>query len=87
MLCPDDASLTAQAVTDCFYTRQVRTRTVEVVLADGSVAARQERYTVTVPLPPEEAYAALKGLLGRDITEEEKSNAEGVYALAAAQRR
>ena len=84
VLCPDDASLTAQAVTDCFYTWQVRTRTVEVVLSDGTVATRQERYTVTVPLPPEEAYAALNGLLDRDITEEEKGKAERVYALAAA---
>mgnify|MGYP004605785167 CR=1 FL=1 len=57
-----------------------------VAQADGTVATRQERYTVTVPLPPEGAYAALKGLLGRDITEEEKSNAQGVYTLAAMQR-
>lgn len=73
----------ANRFVDCFHKAVEKSRTVEVAQADGTVATRRERYTVTVPLPPEGACAALKGLLGRDITEEEKSNAQEVYTLAA----
>ena len=67
----------------CFYSTQERTRTVEVEREDGTVITVEETYTAAVPLPLDETYAKLAALLGRTITEQDRANADDIYALVA----
>ena len=65
----------------CFYRTETRTRTVEVTLEDGTASTEEENYTVNVPLSREASYQNLAALLGREITEADKSNAEHIYRM------
>lgn len=73
----------ANRFVECFYTTETRTRTVEVVNEDGTVATVEESYTVAVPLSLRQAYINLEGWLGRTITEDDKSNADHIYTMIA----
>ena len=69
---------------DCFYTIETRTRTVEIEDEEtGEVRTEEEEYTVTVPLPLADAYAKVAALLGREITDDDRSNIDRVYAMVA----
>lgn len=65
----------------CFYRTEIRNRTVEVTLEDGTVSTEEESYTVNVPLSREASYQNLAALLGREVTEEDKANAEHIYRM------
>ena len=65
----------------CFYRAEIRTRTVEMTQEDGTVSTEEESYTVNVPLSREASYQNLAALLGREITEEDKANAEHIYRM------
>lgn len=67
----------------CFYTTEERTRTVEVELEDGTTTTEEETYTVTIPLSLESAYTNLAALLGREITDDDRSNANYIYTMIA----
>ncbi len=74
----------ADSFADCFYTTETRTRTVEVTDEEtGVVSTEEEEYTVTVPLPLEAAYANVAALLGRGITDDDRSNIEHIYTMVA----
>ena len=65
----------------CFYRAEIRTRTVEMTQEDGTVSTEEESYTVNVPLSREASYQNLAALLGREVTEEDKANAEHIYRM------
>lgn len=67
----------------CFYAAEERVRTVKVEQADGTITTEEETYTVNIPLPLERAYANLAALMGREITEDDRSNADHIYALVS----
>ena len=71
----------ADRFTGCFYRTETRTRTVEVTTEDGTVSTEEETYTVNVPLSREASYQNLAALLGREITEADKANAEHIYRM------
>ena len=73
----------ANRFVECFYVEEERTRPVEVIHEDGTVTTEMETYTVNVPLPLEIVYANLSALLGRVITEDDKSNADHIYWMIA----
>ena len=74
----------ADRFVDCFYTTETRTHTVEVTDEEtGETTAEEEEYTVTVPLSLEASYANVAALLGREITDEDRSNIDHVYAMVA----
>ena len=81
----DDAPSTraANSFVGCFYTTETRTRTVEVTLADGTTSTEEEEYTVAVPVSLSQAYANLEAHLGREITEDDKSNIDHIYTMIA----
>ena len=43
---------------------------------DGTTTEEEETYTATVPLSLASAYANLASLLGREITDDDRSNAQ-----------
>ena len=71
----------ANRFVECFYRIETRARTVEVTLEDGTTAAEEESYTVNVPISHEESYLKLAALLGREITQDDKENAEHIYRM------
>jgi hypothetical protein len=74
----------ADRFVDCFYTTETRTRTVEVTNEEtGETSTEEEEYTVIVPLSLETAYANVAALLGREITDEDRSNVNHVYTMIA----
>ena len=74
----------ADRFVDCFYTAETRTRTVEVTDEEtGEITTEEEEYTVTAPLPLTTAYANVAALLGREITDDDRSNIDHVYAMVA----
>ena len=81
----DDAPSTraANSFVECFYTTETRTRTVEVTLEDGTTSTEEEEYTVAVPVSLSQAYANLEAHLGREITEDDKSNIDHIYTMIA----
>ena len=81
----DDAPSTraANSFVGCFYTTETRTRTVEVTLEDGTTSTEEEEYTVAVPVSLSQAYANLEAHLGREITEDDKSNIDHIYTMIA----
>jgi len=81
----DDApsSRAANQFVECFYTTEERTRTVEVELADGTTSEEEEEYTVAVPLSQESAYANIALWIGRQITDDDRSNIDYIYTLIA----
>ena len=81
----DDAPSTraANSFVECFYTTETRTRTVEVTLEDGTTSTEEEEYTVAVPVSLSQAYANLEAHLGREITDDDKSNIDHIYTMIA----
>ena len=81
----DDAPSTraANSFVECFYTTETRTRTVEVTLEDGTTSTEEEEYTVAMPVSLSQAYANLEAHLGREITEDDKSNIDHIYTMIA----
>ena len=73
----------ADSFVECFYTTETRTRTVEVILEDGTTSTEEEEYTVAVPVSLSQAYANLEAHLGRAITEDDKSNIDHIYTMIA----
>lgn len=74
----------ADRFVDCFYRTETRTRTVEVLNEHtGEIRTEEEEYTVTVPLSLETSYANVAALLGREITDEDRSNIDHIYAMVA----
>ena len=71
----------ANRFVECFYTTEKRTRTVEVELADGTTGETEEEYIVAVPLSQESAYANLALWIGRQITDDDRSNIDHIYTL------
>ena len=69
----------ANRFTECFYTTEVRTRIITTVGGDDEV----ETYTVNIPLPLEQAYANLAAEFGREISAEDKKNADHIYRMIA----
>ena len=65
----------ANRYVECFYRTETRTRTVEVMLEDGTTSTEEESYTVNVPISREASYLRLAALLGREITQDDKENA------------
>ena len=68
---------------DCFYTTQTRSCIVTVVGEDGTETTTEETYTVNVPLSLEQAYVNLSAELGREISSEDRSNADYIYRMIA----
>lgn len=81
----DDAPSTraANSFVECFYTTETRTRTVEVTLEDGTTSTEEEEYTAAVPVSLSQAYANLEAHLGREITDDDKSNIDHIYTMIA----
>ena len=73
----------ANSFVGCFYTTETRTRTVEVTLEDGTTSTEEEEYTVAVPVSLSQAYANLEAHLGREITDDDKSNIDRIYTMIA----
>ena len=73
----------ANSFVGCFYTTETRTRTVEVTLEDGTTSTEEEEYTVAVPVSLSQAYANLEAHLGREITDDDKSNIDHIYTMIA----
>lgn len=71
----------ANRFVECFYRTETRTRTVEVMLEDGTTSTEEESYAVNVPISREASYPRLATLLGRDITQDDKENAEHIYRM------
>ena len=71
----------ANRYVECFYRTETRTRTVEVMLEDGTTSTEEESYTVNVPISREASYLRLAALLGREITQDDKENAEHIYRM------
>ena len=71
----------ANRFVECFYRTETRARTVEVTLEDGTTATEEESYTVNVPISHEEIYLKLTALLSREITQDDKENAEHIYRM------
>ena len=65
----------------CFYTTESRTRTVEVVHEDGTVTTEEETYIVAVPVSREQAFLNLSGVIGRAVTDDDRSNINHIYAM------
>ena len=84
----DDAPSTraANSFVECFYTTETRTRTVEVTLEDGTTSTEEEEYTVAVPVSLSQAYANLEAHLGREITDDDKSNIDHITAFSLSLR-
>ena len=79
-LCFGDESPNRRATNrfvECFYRAETRTQTVA-----GSISG-EESYTVNIPLSREASYQNLAALLGREITREDKENAEHIYRMIA----
>ena len=73
----------ASSFVGCFYTTETRTRTVEVTLEDGTTSTEEEEYNVAVPVSLSQAYVNLEAHLGREITEDDKSNIDHIYTMIA----
>lgn len=67
----------------CFYTTEERTETVTVENEDGTTSTTEESYTVTVPLSLESAYANLASVIGRAVTDDDRSNINHIYTMIA----
>ena len=67
---------------DCFVTCEERTRTITTEDEDGNEVETEEVYTAAVPIDDlAEVYANIAALLGLEITEEQKANADSIYSL------
>ena len=67
---------------NCFAASEIRTRTVTETDENGNEIEVERIYTVAVPIGDmDTVYANIAASLGREITKEEKSNADNVYSL------
>lgn len=71
----------ANRFTECFYRTETRTRAMEVTLESDMTATEEGSYTVNAPISREESYLKLTALLGREITQDGKENAEYIYRM------
>ena len=71
----------ANRFAECFYRAETRTRTVEVMLEDGTTSTEEESYAVNVPISHAVSYLKLAAHLGREITQDDKENAEHIYRM------
>ena len=71
----------ADRFVDCFYKTETRTRMVTVTQEDGTEELVEETYEVAVPLSMAEVYENLSTWRGSVVTDEERSNAEDIYAM------
>ncbi len=78
-LCVEAPSITAEDVTDCFYTLATRTRTVTTTDEEGNEVETVEEYTVVIPNSLTDSYANLSALLGREVTEDDMAGAQSLY--------
>lgn len=67
----------------CFYTTETRTEVVTVENEDGTTSTSEESYTITVPLPLESTYTNLASVVGRAITNDDRSNINHIYTMIA----
>ena len=81
----DDAPSTraANSFVECFYTTETRTRTVEVTLEDGTTSTEKKNTPSRCRSLCPEAYANLEAHLGREITDDDKSNIDHIYTMIA----
>ena len=85
-LCFSEAAPSAKATDNfvgCFYTTEERTETVTVENEDGTTSTTEDSYTVTVPLSLESAYTNLASVIGRAVTDEDRSNINHIYTMIA----
>ena len=76
------SSQASRAFVDCFVTYEERTRTVTSTGEDGAETETEETYMAAMPVEDmAEVYAALSRLLGMEISEEQKANADSVYNI------
>ena len=76
-----EAPLTSQFAS-CFVTSEICTRTVTETDEDGNEIEVEQIYTAYIPIDDMDmVYAKIAASLGREVTEEEKSNADNVYSL------
>lgn len=78
-MCLEDPAMTADSVTDCFYSIETRTRTVTTVDEEGNEIETEEEYTVVVPKSLGDSYSALASKLGRPVTPDDLDNIQKVY--------
>lgn len=86
VLCFGEAAPSSRVAEDfvgCFYAEESHVRPAGTELADGTVTAEDEEYTVAVPVSLETAYSNLAALLGRAVTAEDRSNINQIYTMIA----
>lgn len=67
----------------CFYTTETRTEMVTVENEDGTMSTAEESYAVTVPLSLESVYTNLASVIGRAVTDDDRSNINHIYTMIA----
>ena len=67
----------------CFFTSEQREIPMQSLQEDGTAVQTTELRTVTVPASLEQAYENLAELLGREITDEDRENAQHIYMMVA----
>ena len=67
----------------CFYVTEQTIRVQEITQSDGTVTRTEIPYVVAVPVSLSRAYENLSSLLGREITEADKSNSDHIYGMIA----
>lgn len=73
----------ADGFVGCFYMTETRTEAVTVENEDGTMSTVEESYTVTIPLSLEAAYANLASVIGRGVTDDDRSNINHIYTMVA----
>lgn len=68
---------------NCFYTTETRSKTVTVENENGTISTVEESYTAAVPLSPESTYANLASVIGRSVTDDDRSNINHIYTMIA----
>ena len=71
-----------QAFVDCFVNYEQRTRTVTVTNEEGEEEEQEETYTIAIPIDDLTiVYQNIGALMGTEVTDGQKSNADSVYNL------
>lgn len=73
----------ANKFVDCFYITEEAVREVEKEYEEGNVTVEEESYIIAIPVSLETAYANVSALLGRELTEEDRSNINRIYSMVA----
>lgn len=80
-LCFDNARISKEAFTRCFYSEEERTVLVEVTDDNGETELVENSYSVNILRSADTAFENLSALLGREITEEDMKNANHIYSM------